>query len=316
MKTKYAEIVINPAAGNGRGKRIAQSILQRIKASGDFELNISFTKEKDEATSIARKAISDGASIIIAAGGDGTINEVVNGFYFQGKSINPLCELGIINCGTGGGFSKSLHSPAQIDGQIEQILNPGISVLDLGKITCRNISGGIISRLFINECQIGIGSKVAERVGKKSKIFGGTLAFGFTATILALLIKPLKLSVGFDDEAFKELKLIGLVAGNGTECAGGMKLTPDARLNDGLLDVLSINEMNIYERIRNFSRVYSGTHILSPKCTIKRCKRLQVRSEIAVSLESDGEILGISPFDIEIIPSAIRLKTGTNNPGI
>jgi diacylglycerol kinase family enzyme len=165
----------------------------------------------------------------------------------------------------------------------------------------------------VNECQIGIGSAVASLVGKKSKIFGGTIAFGLAATVLAMSIKPLSLTIGFDNEAFQEYRLIGLVVGNGTECAGGMKLTPDAKLSDGFFDVLSINDMNMGQRIMNLSKVYSGKHILSPHCTIKRCKKLKVRSTIEVPLESDGEILGNSPFDIEILPLAIRVKAGNIN---
>jgi diacylglycerol kinase (ATP) len=313
MKTNYVDIVINPAAGNGKAKRAVQSLLQLIKSSCDFEPNITFTKEKNDAVSITRKAIKDGASMVIAVGGDGTINEVVNGFFQEGKPLNHLCELGIINCGTGGGFSRTLNNPRSIRQQIERLVQPGSSVLDLGQITCKDYSGKIVSRLFVNECQLGIGSDVASLVGKKSKIFGGTLAFGFAATALAMFMKPLKVMIGFDNEDFQEFNLIGLVVGNGTECAGGMKLTPHAKLNDGLFDVLTINDMKTVQRILNLSKVYSGRHILSPQCNIKRCRKLRVRSDIELSLESDGEMLGTSPFDIEILPSAIRVKTGNIN---
>lgn len=313
MKTRYVTIVINPSAGNGKAKREAQYLLQKIKSSCDFEINIRFTKKKNDATFITREAITEGASMIIAVGGDGTINEVVNGFFLEGKPLNPLCELGIINCGTGGGFSKTLKNPHSTGQQIEQILQPGSKALDLGRITCRDYSGSEIHRLFVNECQIGIGSEVASFVGKKSKIFGGTIAFGLAATLLAMFIKPLSLKIGFDNEPFQEYSLIGLVVGNGTECAGGMKLTPDAKLNDGFFDVLSINDMKTGQRIMNLSKVYSGTHILSPHCSIKRCKKLKIRSDLEISLESDGEVLGNSPFDIEILPSAIRVKAGNIN---
>ena len=91
---------------------------------------------------------------------------------------------------------------------------------------------------------------------------------------------------------FQEFKLIGLVIGNGTECAGGMKLTPDAKLNDGFFDVLSMNDMTVAQRMLNLSKVYSGKHILSPHFSVKRCKKLQIRSDTEVSLEGDGEMLG------------------------
>ena len=312
METNNIHIVVNPTAGSGRAKRVAHHLLQKIKSISDYDFNLTFTIDKNDALFITRKAISDGASMVIAVGGDGTVNEVVNGFFIDGKPLNPSCELGIINCGTGGGYAKTLNNPDSTEEQIELLFKPGSTALDLGNITYQDYSGKTGSRLFVNECQIGIGSEVASRVGKKSKIFGGTIAFGITATVLAMFMKPLKVKIGFDNEAFQELSLIGLVVGNGTECAGGMKLTPDAKLNDGLFDVLSIHEMSIVPRLLNLSKVYSGTHILSPHFSINRCKKLMIRSDQAVSLEADGEMLGNSPFDIEIIPAAIRVKAGIN----
>ena len=313
MKTSFVNIVINPEAGNGKALRVAQTLLQKIKSTCDFEIDISFTKEKDDATFITRRAILEGASMIIALGGDGTINEVVNGFFSEGRSLNPLCELGIIHCGTGGGFAHTLNFPRRADKQIEQLLNPVKRVLDLGQITYLNSSDTVQKRLFINECQVGIGCRVASAVGKKSKLFGGRIAFGFSAALLALSMKPLKLSIGFDNDPMQELALIGLVIGNGTECAGGMKLTPDAKLSDGFFDVLSMNDMKVTDRMLNLSKVYSGKHILSPYFSIKRCKKLKIRSDNKIFMECDGEILGNSPFEIEILPSAIKVKCSNIN---
>jgi diacylglycerol kinase (ATP) len=312
MKTSYVNIIINPVAGHGKAGRMARTLLHMIKKSSDFEINICFSREKDDATVITRNAVKDGASMVIAVGGDGTVNEVVNGFFDEGKAINPLCELGIINCGTGGGYSKTLKYPAAMDKQIENILRPGSSALDLGKVSWLDDSDKIISRYFVNECQIGVGSKVASMVGRKSKIFGGTIAFGTAATISAMLMKAIPVTVGFDDGNFSELDLLGLVVGNGTECAGGMKLTPHAKLDDGMFDVLLMKKMTIVQRMVNLSKVYSGTHIMSPYFSITKCKKIMIRSENPIALESDGEILGNSPFDIEIIPSAIRVKANCN----
>ena len=313
MKNSYVSVVINPTAGNGKAKKLTQSLLQKIKSSSDFELNIAFTKEKNDAVYITRKAIMEGATMIIAVGGDGTINEVVNGFFQNEKPLNPICELGVINCGTGGGYAITLNSPHSIELQIEQLLQPGSRILDLGRISYTESAGTKAERLFVNECQVGIGCKVAQSVGRKSKIFGGTIAFGISATLFALFMKPVKLKVGFDEDDLKELTLIGLVVGNGTECAGGMKLTPDAKLNDGYFDVLLMNEMQVSDRMLNLSKVYSGKHILSPFFSVKKCKKLQIRSDFDLSLESDGEILGNSPFDIQVLPSAIRVKAANIN---
>jgi YegS/Rv2252/BmrU family lipid kinase len=313
MKTEYVSVVINPAAGNGKAGNVAQSLLQKIKSSADFEINIAFSQGKNHAKYITRKAILDGASMIIAVGGDGTINEVVNGFFIDRNPINPLCELGIISCGTGNGYARTLNNPIPLRQQIELMLHPGYCEMDLGCITFVDSAGRRVNRLFVNECQIGIGSDVASTVGKKSKIFGGKISFGLAATLLAMNMKPLNLEIGYDNDFLKKYKLLGLVIGNGTECAGGMKLTPDAKLNDGFFDILSINDMTIGQRMLNLSKVYSGTHVFSPHFSVKRCKKLEVRSDVKISAEGDGEVLGFSPFDIEILPSAIKIKTTIAN---
>jgi diacylglycerol kinase (ATP) len=313
MKTNKIQIVVNPIAGSGKAKVVTPALLKRIRNITNSDFQITYSKEKDDALHITRKALKAGASIIIAVGGDGTINEVVNGFFINGSPINPFCELGIINCGTGGGYARALNYPHSIGQQIDLLFKPGSTELDLGHIKCKSYSGETVSRLFVNECQIGIGSKVASIVGKKSKIFGGTIAFGLAATFLAILTDPLKLSVCFDNEKFQELSLIGLVVGNGTECAGGMKLTPDAILNDGFFDVLSINNMNVFQRMINLSKVYSGRHVFSPHFSIIRCKEIKIRSDPEISLEGDGEMIGTSPIEIKIIPSAIKVKTGNIN---
>jgi YegS/Rv2252/BmrU family lipid kinase len=313
MKTEYVSVVINPAAGNGKAGSVAQSLLQKIKSSTDFEINIAFSQGKNHAKYITRKAILDGASMIIAVGGDGTINEVVNGFFIDHEPLNPLCELGIISCGTGNGYARTLNNPTSLKQQIELMLHPGHCNMDLGCITFADSDGKRVNRLFVNECQIGIGNEVASSVGKKSKILGGKISFGLAATFLAMSMKPLNLEIGYDNGSLNKYKLIGLVIGNGTECAGGMKLTPDAKLNDGLFDVLSINDMTIGQRMLNLSKVYSGTHVFSPHFSVKRCKKIEIRSDAGVSAEGDGEVLGFAPFEVEILPSAIKLKTANIN---
>jgi diacylglycerol kinase (ATP) len=315
MNSSKLHIVVNPTAGSGKAKKIAFEVEQKVKSAFGSEVAMTFTKEKNHATTITRQAIIKGTELIIAAGGDGTINEVTNGFFNEGISINPDCELGIINCGTGRGFANSINLPETIEKQIEVISQACSTHIDLGQITCKGFSGKTTHRLFINECQAGIGSKVASVVvGKKQKKLGGPLAFGLTATIQAIKFKPIWLNIEFDNEPVQEFKLIGLVIGNGTECAGGMKLTPGAKANDGLFDVLLMHDMNPLQRVLNLSKTYAGTHILSPYFSIKRCKKLRVTCDGDSLIEADGEMLGYTPFTVEMIPAAIKVKTNIKIP--
>jgi diacylglycerol kinase (ATP) len=315
INTGNIQVVVNPAAGSGKAEKIAETLFQDISKISDSLISLTSTEKPGDAAFITRKAIQEGSDMVVAVGGDGTINEVVNGFFINGVPVNPDCELGIISCGTGRGFGNGILLPQEIDKQIGLLINARSMPADVGRITYKSLSGETAGRLFINECQTGIGSKVASVVGKKHKIFGGPIAFGISATIQAIILKPLLLNIEFDNEPACEFKLIGLVTGNGTECAGGMKLTPDAKINDGFFDVLLIQNMNVIRRLMNLTKVYSGSHLLSPYFSVKRCKKLNVRSEIPVLIEADGEILGNSPFTIEIIPASIKIKTGFANSG-
>lgn len=309
MKSGNIQFVVNPVAGKGKAKAAVQKILQK-SGYNDKNIIISYTKYKNDATIITRNAISGGAELIVAVGGDGTINEVVNGFFESGKLIESSCKLGIIDCGTGKGYASTLGIPRSTDQQIDLLFSNASVKYDLGHITCLSPSGEIVKRYFINECQIGIGSRVASIVGRRFKLFGGRIAFGLAATMLAMIIKPADVEISFENGPFEKYLLIGLVAGNGTECAGGMKLTPFAKMDDGMFDVLLIHEMDQFKRLINLPKVYSGTHLKSQSFSLKRCNELKIRSKDSLLLESDGEILGYSPIDINMQPAAIEVITG------
>lgn len=309
MKPGNIQLVVNPVAGNGKAKVAIRKILQRSD-NEDKNIIISYTKYKNDATIITRNAISAGADLVVAVGGDGTINEVVNGFFENGRLADASCKLGIMDCGTGKGYASTLGIPRSTEKQIDLLFGSESVKYDVGHITCLSSSGEIVKRYFINECQIGIGSRVASIVGRRTKLLGGRIAFGLAATILAMMIKPADVEISFENGPFEEYILIGLVAGNGTECAGGMKLTPNAKMDDGLFDVLLIHEMERFKRLINLPGIYSGTHLKSQFFSLKRCNQLKIRSKNSLLIESDGEILGYSPIDINIMPAAIEVVTG------
>lgn len=311
MGKSKIQIIANPTARSGKARSLAERTLQWLHQQTDRTVNLEFTKGIHDAVRITRESIINGADMIVCVGGDGTLNEVANGFFIEGKSINPNCELGVINAGTGGGYARGLGIPASFEAQLELLLQPTSIFADVGRISYSDMHGQRVERLFLNECQVGIGSDVAAFVGKKFKFFGGPVAFGLTATYLALKAKPLQLTISYDDKEANSECLIGLVVGNGYECAGGMKLTPDARVNDGLLDVLSMHEMNIPQRLFNLSKVYDGKHMLSPHFSIRRCQKLTIETPQKIVLEADGEIFGYGPYLIDLLPSSLRVISGT-----
>ena len=310
MAGNFIQLVVNPIAGSGKARKAVPFILEKFRELSNSEIRITYTTRAEDAMYITRDAIVDGASMIVSVGGDGTINEVINGFFIDKIPINTLCELGVIDCGTGGGYASTVNLPDSIDKQIELILRSAAVSIDLGCVNYIGSSNQPTSRFFVGECQTGIGSLVVAKIGSKLKAIAGKYAFFLVSTVAALSLKPSKLKVKYDNDMEQEHPLLGLVVGNGIVCGGGMKLTPNAKLNDGLFDVLLIHNMGLVQRLLNLSKVYSGKHILSRLFSVKRCRKISIQSDLSVSLEADGELLGYSPFSVEIFPQVIKVKAG------
>lgn len=302
-------VIFNPSAGGGKAGKIYTLLnLVLCKRLGKH-YSFHVTRKRNDATLFCRQAISNGARLIIAAGGDGTINEIINGFYNHDRPINPSCELGIIDCGTGQGFARSLGLPGSLDDQLEIIFNGSGRMIDTGLIRYTDYEGNKHKRYFISECQVGIGGNVALKVGFRLKKLGGKLAFGLTALKEAICSPSVSMTIKCNGHDAFTRKLIGIVIGNGNFCGGGMQLTPDAKLNDRLFNVLFINEMNRIERILNFMKIYKGDHIRTPAFTYLTTDSVMIDAPAKSLLEADGEILGTTPCIISIIPDQLRVRT-------
>ena len=309
MSEKTVHTIVNPIAGGGRTGRLTPKIMAEMERRFGTNFIMHTTRLPLEATNITRKSIMAGAKLIIVVGGDGTVQEAVNGFFRDRKLINPECELGILNYGTGKGLLQTLNLPSSLEEKLDLIASSPGNPIDIGCITYYDEKGRKYERLFINECQVGIGGDVVTEVSMKHKYFGGTLAFGSVAIKQALFYKALNLTVEFDDKEVISRDLIGVVAGNGAFCAGGMRLTPDARPDDGQFDVLLIHDMNIFRRIWNFTKIYSGRHIKSEYFTLRRSKWLTIDSTEPVLIEADGELLGTVPCEISLLPAVLKVKS-------
>lgn len=308
MTDKKTHFILNPAAGGGKAGKLMPGLIPEIDKKYGSDYILHTTRGTGDATKIARKVADDGADLIVAAGGDGTIHEVVNGLFRGRAPINPSCELGIIDFGTGRGLAQTLHLPASYKEQLNIIFRSSGFPVDVGFVSFHDKAGCLCKRLFISECQLGIGSSVACQVNSIHKFFGGTLAFGVSALAQIFFYRANRVTLQFDQESPVTEELIGLVIGNGAYCAGGMKLTPEARLDDGYFDTLFIHEMSIPRRLLNFPKIYSGNHIFSEHFSILQNKTLRIDADKELMIEADGEMLGNLPCQIEIIPSVLKVK--------
>jgi YegS/Rv2252/BmrU family lipid kinase len=308
MHSKNVHVIINPVAGGGQAGRLQSWLQSEIADRFGHNYSLFVTRKPSQATTAAREAISTGAELIIIVGGDGTVQEAINGFFEDRKSKNPSCELGIINCGTGGGLAQTLGLPSSPEQQLDVICRQSSSAVDAGVVTFHDCEEKERERFFINECQMGIGGSVVADVKSLHKYFGGTIAFGSVAIMKTLSFKASRVTVQLDKNEPRTEKLIGVVVGNGVYCGGGMKLTPAAKPDDGQFDVLLIHDMYLPTRIWNFPKIYTGSHVDSPHFTIYRSKEIKVDSEDSVLVEADGELLGKVPCSVEMLHAALQIR--------
>jgi YegS/Rv2252/BmrU family lipid kinase len=310
MKQNSSHIILNPKAGNGAARRLLP-ILDKLLVKKNLNISIHLTCAQGDATKITQRLLGEGALKIVAAGGDGTINEVLNGFFEGDALLNPDCELGIIKCGTGQGLALSLNIPDSLEEQLDLIFNSQAQKLDVGKIQYTGFINEQCTRYFISESQVGIGSVIAGEVHNGFNILNGKTAFAALSLKHALLFKSIPFSVTVDDKLFTR-KYIGIAFGNGSLTAGGMHLTPNARPDDGLINVLFIHQMDLLHRLVNLSKMYSGNHILTPWFTYVSGKSIQVECEHETTVSADGEMIGKTPCTVSVIPAAIKVKSNLN----
>ncbi len=294
--------IVNPVAGAGRGRRLDLSgALSRL--GGDARLDE--TLRPGHARHLARRAALEGADLVVAAGGDGTIHEVVNGLFDAAIGGRAGSRLGVVDCGTGSGFAESLGLPPTHEAQLALLERVRARAVDLGRLACASADDRPVCRVFVNECQVGVGAAVCANLGRQGKRLGGRLGFALAALVTGLGHRGTRMEVTLDDGPPVTRRLLGLVVANGSRCGGGMRLAPTARLDDGLLDVVLIHDVPIGRRVEFLRRVYRGTHVDGVRCSAWTARRLRVRTSGRVPVAADGEVLGVTPLEIEILPDAI-----------
>ncbi len=303
--------IINPAAAAGRTEKRWLRLLSHLRKTGSGDFTYSLTAYPGQGYRIARLAVAHGCQLIGVMGGDGTIQEVVNGLFQHGQSLNPRVRLAILNSGTGQGLARSLGLPETPEEQLALIGRGAVRQIDLARVTFRGGDDRLHRRVFVNECQIGIGGRVVERLHGGAKRLGGFLAFGMTALRTALRYPAHSLDMVLDDTRPIRQSVLGVVIANGAVTGGGMRLTPLARLDDGWLDVLLIHSQSFFQRLRNFPKIYSGNHIHCPAFTYLRVKQITINGSAEVPIAADGEFLGHLPCTVTLLPKALSVIAPT-----
>jgi YegS/Rv2252/BmrU family lipid kinase len=304
MKQEWFTIV-NPNAGNGKGKkdwdRIA-SLFEKERISVVHK----FTESKGQATLLVREAISDGFRKIISVGGDGTLNEVVNGIFTQNICPTNEVTIGMIPVGTGNDWGRLFGIPLVYEGAVKVISENKIMPHDVGTISYFGPEGAH-KHYFMNIAGLGFEAVVVRKTNKQKDKGRSNKAIYFY-NILSSLISYHKPEVKITiDGKTTSCRAFSINVGNGRYCGGGMRQTPEALPDDGLLDITVIREMGRIEIIRNLHILYDGSILSHPKVDGFRSTNLKVTSETALYAEADGESLGHTPVEFGIIPGGVNI---------
>jgi len=301
-------VIANPASSNGRTRRRWAEIERHLREEG-ISYDYVFTGVSGDAIHLTRSALQKGYNDILAIGGDGTLNEVVNGFFdSQGKSINPEAALNIISLGTGSDFVRSLKLPRDISRGIKRIKHGKIHKFDLGKATFTCHSGHRVTRFFLNITGMGLDGETVSRVNRTSKAGGGFISFLWGVLCSLLLYQPKIMKVVVDGEEALHRCITILVVANGQYFGGGMKIAPDARLDDGYLEIITVDALHKWLLMVKLFKVYRGTHLADARVNYFRGKHIKVSCNKQVLLDMDGEQPGNTDIEIEVIPGALKVK--------
>ena len=277
---------------------------RRLEGAG-FTIDERPTRAPGDATTIARDTLREGADTIIAVGGDGTIHEVANGFVEGGAPIRSDARLGILPCGSGSDFIRTLGLPADAAGAIERLAHGASEPIDLGKATYSSPSGSRESRYYVNSASVGLSGAVLATLATYPEAFSNSIGYMLASVSTMATYRPERMAVTADDTEYPTEPLMMAVVGNGRYFGGGMHVLPRAKLDDGLLDVLLLRDRPFWELLVHFPRLYAGTHLDLDMVRWSPAKRARIEGTGLV--EIDGEQPGRGPVDFEILPGAIRI---------
>ena len=289
-------VVANPAAGHGRAGKLIGKVTTGLRRLGvSHEIRVS--ESGPDVERIARDAAEGGTRIVAALGGDGTASLAANGLLGTGAALAAL------PAGTGDDFAKGIGA-GKLDAAIALLADPKTADLDVIEVTT-----GAARRSFINIAGAGFDSEVNETAN------GMTIKLGATGTYVAALLKTLSrfapaafvITVG-DERIETDAMLVEI--GSGRWTGGGMRVLPDAVMNDGLLDLCIVRALSKTAFLRSFPRVFTGSHTTHPKVTMRTGTRVEVEANRRVLVYADGELVGPLPAIFEVRPGALPVVVG------
>lgn len=299
-------VLVNPASANGTTAGVWPQIAAAFKEEG-LEFDYHLTTRQFEAPEVVRQALKGGAKTVVAVGGDGTIHEVVNGFFEDETPINPEARLAVISRGTGCDLIRTLGIPKPWEQAIKVIARGRDMAMDLGLCKFIDHQGQPSSRWFVNIADAGLGGAAANRVNHTSKSAGGFLSYLYGTVWSILSYQNGYGQVEVDGQAVFEGPITMTAVSNGRYFGGGMHLSPNSKLNDGKLDLVLLEGVSKISILLHLLRIYRGTHLKHPSIRVIPAQDIRVTTQAPMPLELDGEAPGVTPVSFHVKPSAIKI---------
>jgi YegS/Rv2252/BmrU family lipid kinase len=301
-------VIVNPNAGVRKGERDWPKISCMLDRFG-FSFSSVITDYPGHAIEVVRKKIGQGYRKIMVVGGDGTLNEVINGIFSQSMVPSLAVTVAMITVGTGNDWARMYNIPRSYKHAIRTISRGKTFVQDVGKVSYMSRDGKV-NRFFANLAGMGFDAQVARRTNmKKAKGKGGPMSYMINLFQSLLQYRSRDITIDIDGSIIKASVFsmnVGICKYNG----GGMMQAPHAVADDGLLALTIIRKVSKLKVIRSVKMLYDGSFVKLPEVSTHKGRLIKVSSEREILLEADGETLGKGPFEFSIIPAALRVVTG------
>jgi YegS/Rv2252/BmrU family lipid kinase len=296
--------IVNPVSGANKEQRKSRQIINHLVNQG-LNVEVRLTYDRGSAINIAKEGVEEGFRNIAIIGGDGTLNEVVNGVFHQQAVKTTDVKIAMFSLGTGNDFIRTMQIPKNFEDATDILLQGKTKIIDAGLIRYHT-DGKPQVRYFINVCGMAFDGAVTEHANSSKGAIG---KMAYLKSVVATLFKyePTKTKVLVDDKVVADELIYCINVGNCKYSGGGMRMVPDALPDDGLFDITVLRPLPNLKALMNLYRLFDGSIYKLEETTHLRGKKVAVFSEPPICAEAEGEYLGNSPFELEIIPAAISV---------
>jgi YegS/Rv2252/BmrU family lipid kinase len=294
--------LVNPAAADGSTGRRWPEVAHQAAGAG-LEGDALLSERRGHLGELAREAAQGGAELLVVVGGDGSINEVVNGLV----GVPEPPPLALIPRGTGGDFVRSFGIPDDVREAARIALDGDTIPIDVGRVEFRAWDGHERVSHFVNVASSGMSGAIAQRANDTSKRLGAKASYLWATFAVFAGWSAVETRLTVDGES-RSGPMFDVVVANGRFFGGGMKMCPEADPQDGLLDVVTIGDVTKRDLVMTMPKIYRGTHLPHPRAEALRGQVVSVETDEPVPVQLDGEQPGTTPARFEVLPGALRLR--------